>query len=101
MLGNIIAGLTTTQQTEFSELLDAFNTLFEETGQGGTIATEDWPSSNPVDLSGLTTNDGRVLVSTFATQLFSWYLGSLEGDTYFCPERHGTYFGSFLYESTG
>jgi len=39
--------------------------------------------------------DGPVLVSTYATQLFSWYLGSGDGDTYFCPERHGTYFGSF------
>jgi hypothetical protein len=27
--------------------------------------------------------------------MFSWYAGSLEADVYFCPERHGTYFGSF------
>ncbi len=95
VIGSIVAGLSEAQKTEFSELLDAFNTLFEDAGEGGTIASEDWPPSSPVDLSGLTATDGRVLISTFATQLFSWYMGSVEGDTYFCPERHGTYFGSF------
>ncbi len=95
VIGGIVAELTDAQETELVELLEAFNTLFEEAGQGGTIDSEDWPESNPVDLSGLEVTDGRVLVSTYATQLFSWYLGSVEGDTYFCPERHGTYFGSF------
>ena len=36
-----------------------------------------------------------VAVMTYASDLFSWYAGSVEADTYFCPERHGTYFGSF------
>ncbi|MCP3888147.1 MAG: hypothetical protein GY702_04645 [Desulfobulbaceae bacterium] len=95
VIGSIVASLNEAQQTEFSELLVSFNTLFENAGEGGTIDPADWPSSSPVDLSGLTVSDGRVLISTFATQLFSWYMGSVEGDTYFCPERHGTYFGSF------
>ncbi len=30
-----------------------------------------------------------------ASELFGWYAGDIEADTYFCPERHGTYFGSF------
>jgi len=95
VLGGIVAELTDAQKTELTELLNTLNTLFEQAGEGGTIASEDWPQANPVDLSGLTVADGRVLVSTFATQLFSWYLGSVQDDTYFCPERHGTYFGSF------
>lgn len=95
VIGGIVAELTDAQKTELAELLVAFNTLFKEAGQGGTIDSEDWPAASPVDLSGLTVKDGRVLVSTYATQLFSWFLGSAEGDTYFCPERHGTYFGSF------
>ena len=95
VIGGIVAALTETQKTQLADLLIAFNTLFQNAGQGGTIGDEDWPASSPVDLSGLTVADGRVLVSTYATQLFSWYLGSVEGDTYFCPERHGTYFGSF------
>jgi len=32
---------------------------------------------------------------TLASEFFSWYAGSVEADTYFCPERHGTYFGAF------
>ncbi len=36
-----------------------------------------------------------VAVMTYASDLFSWYSGSLDADVYFCPERHGTYFGSF------
>jgi hypothetical protein len=36
-----------------------------------------------------------VPVMTYAGDLFSWYAGSLEADVYFCPERHGTYYGGF------
>jgi hypothetical protein len=36
-----------------------------------------------------------VAVMTYASDLYSWYAGSVEADVYFCPERHGTYFGSF------
>ena len=32
---------------------------------------------------------------TYAGDLFSWYAGSVDADVYFCPERQGTYFGSF------
>ena len=32
---------------------------------------------------------------TYASEMFAWYAGSLESDTYFCPERHGMYFGGF------
>ncbi len=99
VIGGIVAELTPAQKTELDELLAAFNTLFENTGAGGTIASGDWPEAcqNKVDLKdfGLTVSDGPVLVSTYAGQLFSWHHGSIEGDTYFCPERHGTYFGSF------
>ena len=36
-----------------------------------------------------------VAVMTYASDIFSWYAGSLTADVYFCPERHGTYYGSF------
>ncbi len=36
-----------------------------------------------------------VLVMTYAGDIFSWYAGTVDSDVYFCPERHGTYFGSF------
>lgn len=37
----------------------------------------------------------NVAYMTYASEFFSWYAGSEEADTYFCPERHGTYFGGF------
>ena len=37
----------------------------------------------------------NVAYMTYASEFFSWYAGSVEADTYFCPERHGTYFGGF------
>ncbi len=37
----------------------------------------------------------NVAVMTYASEMFSWYAGSLEADAYFCPERHGMYFGGF------
>jgi len=95
VIGGILAEFTDAQRMALAELEEEFNALFEEAGEGGVIANEDWPAATPVDLSGLEVENGRVLVSTYAGQLYSWYLGSVEGDTYFCPERHGTYFGSF------
>ena len=37
---------------------------------------------------------------TYAGDIYSWYAGSLEADVYFCPERQGTYFGSFYLKDT-
>ncbi len=54
-----------------------------------------WPVvDEPAELRGLT-HDVKVAVMTYAGDMFSWYAGSLTADVYFCPERQGTYFGSF------
>ncbi|NWJ98940.1 MAG: hypothetical protein HXX20_24635, partial [Chloroflexi bacterium] len=55
-----------------------------------------WPdvAENDTLKRGLT-NDEYVAVMTYASELFSWYKGGLDADVYFCPERHGTYFGGF------
>lgn len=37
----------------------------------------------------------NVAYMTYASEFFSWYAGSVTADSYFCPERHGTYFGGF------
>jgi len=37
----------------------------------------------------------NVAYMTYASEYFSWTKGHVEADTYFCPERHGTYFGGF------
>ncbi len=56
-----------------------------------------WPD---VDVEGYKLPRGtekivNVTYMTYASEFFSWYAGSVEADTYFCPERHGTYFGGF------
>lgn len=57
-----------------------------------------WPARTMDDvkerMKGLS-QDESVAVMTYAGDLFSWYVGSVDADVYFCPERHGTYFGSF------
>lgn len=42
-----------------------------------------------------TSHEVNVAVMTYASEMFAWYAGSIEADTYFCPERHGMYFGGF------
>jgi len=55
----------------------------------------EWPDvTEPADIQGLD-REVKVAVMTYAADIFSWYAGSIEADVYFCPERHGTYFGSF------
>ncbi len=81
VMGPMLASLTATQRAT----LDAM--------KGTGMKT--WPAATePDDLRGLS-RDEKVAVMTYAGDLFSWYVGDVEADTYFCPERHGTYFGSF------
>ncbi|HWR13414.1 MAG TPA: hypothetical protein VN577_01195 [Terriglobales bacterium] len=57
-----------------------------------------WPVKAEDDVrsktSGLS-HDEVVALMTYAGDLYAWYAGSVTADVYFCPERHGTYFGSF------
>jgi hypothetical protein len=54
-----------------------------------------WPDlPDQVDKRSLS-HRAHVAVMTYASEMFSWYAGSVEADTYFCPERHGMYFGGF------
>ncbi len=75
--------------SEFNETQRAY--LEAMVGQGML----DWPEVNePDSLRGLD-RDVKVAVMTYAGDMYSWYAGSIEADVYFCPERQGTYFGSF------
>ena len=54
-----------------------------------------WPElKDQVDKRSMS-HTAHVAVMTYASEMFSWYAGSVDGDVYFCPERHATYFGSF------
>ena len=55
-----------------------------------------WDSTLVNPLEGLNLQrDISVGVMTYASEMYAWYAGSVTSDVYFCPERHGTYFGSF------
>lgn len=81
LMGNILNNLSVEQKAYFDAMV----------GKGML----EWPSvEEPSDLRSLD-RDVKVAVMTYAADIFSWYVGSVEADVYFCPERHGTYFGSF------
>lgn len=83
MMGKIVCSLSAGQK-EYLEAMkfNDFNT---------------WPDvpEDSVMKKGLT-NTEFVAVMTYASEFFSWYKGGVNADTYFCPERHGTYFGGFF-----
>jgi hypothetical protein len=55
-----------------------------------------WDRTLQDPLNGLNLQqDVKVAVMTYASEIYSWYAGSVDADVYFCPERQGTYFGSF------
>ncbi|HEU5396179.1 MAG TPA: Spy/CpxP family protein refolding chaperone, partial [Verrucomicrobiae bacterium] len=78
--GKIIRSLTPQQQAQFAALKF-----------GDSSTWPDVPRFNPRGLPHAV----HVAMMTYASEFFSWYAGSVESDTYFCPEGHGTYFGSF------
>lgn len=58
----------------------------------------DWPDKLEDDVRDKTqglTHDEVVAMMTYAGDLYSWYAGNIASDVYYCPERHGTYYGSF------
>ncbi len=81
LMGQILTSLSAEQRAYFDAMV----------GKGML----EWNDvQEPEDIRGLD-RDTKVAVMTYAADLYSWYAGSIEADVYFCPERHGTYFGSF------
>jgi len=81
VVGDIIHNLSEEQKSYLDEL------KFDDSST--------WPDL-PEQLDKKTlSHTAHVAVMTYASELFSWYAGSVESDVYFCPERHGTYFGGF------
>jgi hypothetical protein len=81
VLGGIISSLDSEQRARLDEM-----------ASGGSD-TWGFPDDQ-VDKSTMS-HAAHVLVMTYASELFTWYAGDVESDTYFCPERHGTYYGGF------
>jgi phosphatidylethanolamine-binding protein (PEBP) family uncharacterized protein len=83
LLGGIIRSMTTAQRAA----MDNLKTL-------GGVGNWNRTLADPLDAFRLE-RDIKVGVMTYASEMYAWYAGSVEADTYFCPERQGTYFGSF------
>ena len=82
VMGDILHNLSNEQKAAISSLI-ALN------------GVANWPSVSEPDGLRPLSHDEKVAVMTYAGDLMSWYVGSVEADVYFCPERQGTYFGSF------
>ncbi len=82
-VGAIICSLTAEQKARFAAM--EFNNF------------SSWPDvPEDEDLKRGLSNPEFTAVMTYASELFSWYKGNIDADIYFCPERHGTYFGGFF-----
>ena len=81
VLGSIIRSLDQKQRTSLNKM-----------AAGNSLSWQDLPDQ--VDKQSYS-HEEHVAVMTYASEMFSWYAGSVEADTYFCPERHGMYFGAF------
>ena len=84
LYASVINSLTTAQKT----YLDAMK------GKGWSS----WPDITDAQISSKMSalaKGSSIAVMTYASDIYSWYAGSLEADIYFCPERHGTYYGGF------
>jgi len=81
VLGGIIQSLNDEQKAYLSKM------VFDD--------TRTWPERRDLVDRRSMPRGVHVAVMTYASEMFSWYAGSIEADVYFCPERHATYFGSF------
>jgi hypothetical protein len=81
VMGSVLCGLSKPQKAALAKL---------KFGDSRT-----WPVlPEPLDRRSVS-HTVHVAVMTYASEMFAWYGGSVEADTYFCPERHGMYFGGF------
>ena len=79
---SVLSAMDATQRT----------TLAAMKGKGSLEWTQ--PTQTQVD-AVLKKYPGQMM-RTYAGEMLAWYLGTVDADVYFCPERQGTYFGSFF-----
>lgn len=81
VMGSVIQSLTDEQRASLNKL------------KFGDSAT--WPEIEEKQKKLKLPKTQNVAVMTYLSEMFAWYAGSLYADVYFCPERHGMYFGGF------
>lgn len=56
----------------------------------------EWTQPPQAQVDAVLTRYPNQMMRTYAGEMLAWYLGNIEADFYFCPERQGTYFGYFF-----
>ncbi len=56
----------------------------------------EWTQPTQVQVDEVLKKYPGQMMRTYAGEMLAWYLGNIDADVYFCPERQGTYFGSFF-----
>jgi phosphatidylethanolamine-binding protein (PEBP) family uncharacterized protein len=79
---SVLGAMTTSQQA----------TLAAMKGKGALA----WTQPTATAVAAVLKKYSNRMMRTYAGELLAWYLGSEDADVYFCPERQGTYFGSFF-----
>ena len=84
LFGEVINSLSTSQKAS----LDALK---------GLNGVGNWNKTLSDPLQGMNLlQDVNVAVMTYASEIYSWYAGSVTSDVYFCPERHGLILALFI-----
>jgi hypothetical protein len=83
LMSSILGSLSSSQSKALAALKEA-----------GGVGKWDTTVTDPLQDRQLD-KDVKVAVMTYASEMYAWYAGSVDADVYFCPERQGTYFGSF------
>ncbi|MEI6154993.1 MAG: hypothetical protein WCQ90_13005, partial [Deltaproteobacteria bacterium] len=56
----------------------------------------EWTQPTDAQVAAVLAKFPGQMMRTYAGEMLAWYLGNIAADVYFCPERQGTYFGSFF-----
>ena len=56
----------------------------------------EWTQPTQARVDAVLSRFPHQMMRTYAGEMLAWYLGDVDSDVYFCPERQGTYFGSFF-----
>jgi phosphatidylethanolamine-binding protein (PEBP) family uncharacterized protein len=56
----------------------------------------EWTQPTQTQIDAVLAKYPGQMMRTYAGEMLAWYLGNIDADVYFCPERQGTYFGSFF-----
>eukprot|EP01083_Nonionella_stella_P119667 357933_1 len=95
------ANITITRAYVFSQVIESLNstqkTLLDAMVSGGYAS---WPKVYDTDKidRNVFKGNAKTQIMTFCSELFSWYAGDIDSDTYFAPERQANYFGSFFFK---